>query len=156
MSYNFRDNDRKLAGYIAGVLGRLGHAMNPTIMSTPSVQRGDYNVVPTDADIYSLRSWRENALVQPEPRAAYARLLDAGWTDAIDALHSAEPMYTFWHYLRDSWARNAGLRLDHLLLSRALAPRLKNAGVDRQTRAAENASDHAPAWIELADSGVDN
>jgi len=134
----------------------IAYAAELQAAAVPVVLAGDYNVVPTDADIYSLRSWRENALVQPEPRAAYARLLDAGWTDAIDALHSAEPMYTFWHYLRDSWARNAGLRLDHLLLSRALAPRLKNAGVDRQTRAAENASDHAPAWIELADSGVDN
>jgi exodeoxyribonuclease-3 len=117
--------------------------------SLPVVLAGDYNVVPTDADIYALRSWKTNALVQPEPRAAYARLLGAGWTDAIDAQHPSRAMYTFWHYLRNAWNRDAGMRLDHLLLSRAIAPRLRSAGVDRHIRAWENASDHAPAWIEL-------
>jgi len=127
----------------------IAYAAELQAAAVPVVLAGDYNVVPTDADIYSLRSWRANALVQPEPRAAYASLLDGGWTDAIKTIHPSEPMYTFWHYLRGAWARNAGMRLDHLLLSRAVAPRLKNAGVDRSTRGADNASDHAPAWIEL-------
>ena len=91
-----------------------------------------------------------NALVRPESRSAFRRLLDGGWTDAIRALHPDDPMYTFWHYERDRWGRNAGLRLDHLLLSDALRPRLKKAGVDRHVRGLENASDHAPAWVELA------
>jgi len=115
----------------------------------PALLVGDFNVVPTDADIYAMRSWRTNALVQPEPREAYARLLSQGWTDAIRAVHPDSPMYTFWHYLRDAWARNAGMRLDHLLISSALASRLTDANVDSSIRSAENASDHAPAWIDL-------
>jgi exodeoxyribonuclease-3 len=127
----------------------IAYAAELQAASVPVVLAGDYNVVPTDADIYAMRSWLTNALVQPEPRAAYARLLEAGWTDALEALHPGEPVYTFWHYLRGAWGRNAGMRLDHLLLSRAVASRLKRAGVDREVRGAENASDHAPAWIEI-------
>ena len=93
--------------------------------------------------------WRENALTQPEPRAAYARLLKQGWTDAIGDLHPDEPAYTFWAYLRDAWRRDAGLRIDHLLVGRALVSRLTDAGIDRDVRGCDNASDHAPAWIEL-------
>ena len=115
----------------------------------PAVLTGDYNVVPTDADIYDMRSWKDNALVQPEPRALFALFADRGWTDAIRKLHPAEPMYTFWHYLRRRWERDAGMRLDHLLLSRSLSGRLDAAGVDRAVRAEPNASDHAPAWITL-------
>jgi exodeoxyribonuclease-3 len=116
----------------------------------PAVLAGDFNVVPTDADIYDMRSWLKNALVQPEPRAAFARLLAQGWTDALGDLHPDEPAYTFWAYLRDSWSRDAGLRIDHLLVGRALVDRLLDAGVDRAVRGAANASDHAPAWLELA------
>ena len=115
----------------------------------PVVLAGDYNVVPTDADIYAMRSWRDNALVQPEPRAAYARLVASGWTDAVRTLHDTEPMYTFWDYKRDAWRRDAGMRIDHLLLSTALVTRLVDAGVDRDVRGRENASDHAPVWITL-------
>ena len=115
----------------------------------PAVLAGDYNVVPTDQDIYPTRSWANDALLQPESRAAFRRLLDQGWTDAIRTLHPAAPMYTFWDYKRDRWRRDAGLRLDHFLLSAPLARRLAAAGVDRAVRGREGASDHAPAWIAL-------
>ena len=116
----------------------------------PVLLVGDFNVVPTDGDIYSVRSHRENALLQPEPRAAFARLLAQGWTDAVGDLHPGQAVYTFWDYKRDAWARDAGLRIDHLLVSPALLERLVDAGVDRSVRGRTGASDHAPAWIELA------
>jgi exodeoxyribonuclease-3 len=128
----------------------LAHARGLAESGHPVVLAGDYNVVPTDADIYATRSWLKNALLQPAPRAAYRRLLAQGWTDAIRALHPDERIYTFWDDLRNGWARDAGLRIDHLLLSESLQPRLKSAGVDRDVRGRENASDHAPVWIELA------
>jgi exodeoxyribonuclease-3 len=119
----------------------------------PVVLAGDFNVVPTDevGDIYSTRSWKNDALLQPESRQAWRGLLEQGWTDAIRSLHPSAPMYTFWDYFRDRWARNAGLRIDHFLLSPAAASRLVAAGVDREVRGREKASDHAPAWIELRD-----
>jgi exodeoxyribonuclease-3 len=98
----------------------------------PVVLAGDYNVVPTEQDIYPNTSYAQNALVQPESRALFKSILDQGWVDAIRALHSDEPMYTFWDYMRNRWQRDAGLRLDHLLLSAAAAERLLDAGVDRQ------------------------
>ena len=113
---------------------------------------GDFNVVPTDADIYSTRSWLKNALLQQESRAAYERLLAQGWTDAMAEIHPNEPVWTFWSYFRESWARNAGLRIDHLSLTPDLAEALTGAGVDREVRGRENASDHAPVWIELSKS----
>ena len=116
----------------------------------PVVLAGDYNVAPTEIDIYPTTSWDDDALVQPESRAAYARLVKQGWTDAIRELHGNERVYTFWHYLRNRWQRNAGLRLDHLLLSPDLADRLQAAEVDRWTRGKSGASDHAPAWAEIA------
>lgn len=127
------------------------HAAELIATGLPVVLAGDYNVVPTDFDIYNTRSWKDDALLQPEPRAAYAELLAQGWTDAIRALHPDEPIYTFWDYFRNAWGRNAGLRIDHLLLSPAAAERLRAAGVDREVRGREKASDHAPAWVELAD-----
>ena len=125
------------------------HARSLIKAQVPAVLAGDYNVVPTEFDIYPTRSWRDDALVQPQPRAAYARLLKQGWTDALRTLHPDAPIYTFWHYMRQRWERDAGLRLDHLLVSPELAPRLLAAGVDRDVRGADGASDHAPAWIEL-------
>jgi exodeoxyribonuclease III len=113
------------------------------------VLAGDFNVVPTDIDIYPTKSWDDDALVQPQSRAAYARLLKQGWTDSLRELHPDERIYTFWHYLRHRWERNAGLRIDHLLLSPVLAPHLEAAGVDRTVRGKPGASDHAPVWIEL-------
>jgi exodeoxyribonuclease III len=115
----------------------------------PVVLAGDYNVAPTALDIYPTRSWDKDALIQPKSRAAFAALVAQGWTDAIRTLHPSKPMFTFWHYKRNRWARDAGLRLDHLLLSPTLAPRLVKAGVDRKVRGEDGASDHAPAWIVL-------
>jgi exodeoxyribonuclease-3 len=115
----------------------------------PAVLAGDFNVVPTDFDIYDPKSWRRDALLQPESRDAYARLLAQGWTDALRELHPQERIYTFWDYFRNHWQRDAGLRIDHLLISPALAPRLAAAGVDRWVRGEPKPSDHAPAWIEL-------
>jgi exodeoxyribonuclease-3 len=127
----------------------IGHAAELHAAGVPAVLAGDYNVVPTDFDIYPTKSWSNDALLQPESRAAFRRLLDQGWTDAIRTLHPSDPMYTFWHYQRFRWQRNAGLRLDHLLLSPPLVGRLAAAGVDRDVRGREGASDHAPAWITV-------
>jgi exodeoxyribonuclease III len=125
------------------------HARTLLDSGHPVVLAGDYNVVPTDFDIYNPRSWLKNALLQPEPRAAYQRLLAQGWTDAIRARRPDEAVYTFWSYLRQHRARNAGLRLDHLLLNPTVAPWLVDAGVDDWVRDLPDASDHAPAWVEL-------
>lgn len=128
----------------------IAHAADLQRSGAPVVLAGDYNVVPTDADIYATRSWGDNALVQPEPRAAFKRLISLGWTDAVRSLHPDEPSYTFWDYKRDAWRRDAGLRIDHLLISGSLSQRLHTAAVDREVRGFENASDHAPTWVELA------
>lgn len=117
----------------------------------PVVLAGDYNVAPTPQDIYPTKSWNDDALVQPESREAYAALLQQGWTDAIRTLHPDQPMYTYWDYMRNRWPRDAGLRLDHVLLSPQLAKQLENAGVDRDVRGEPGASDHAPAWVILRD-----
>jgi exodeoxyribonuclease-3 len=127
----------------------LTHARSLHDCGHPVVLAGDYNVVPTDFDIYNPRSWLKNALVQPESRACYQRLLDQGWLDTIRSLHQGERVYTFWDFFRQHWPRNAGLRIDHLLLNPQLAPRLTGAGVDTWVRALPHASDHAPAWITL-------
>jgi exodeoxyribonuclease-3 len=125
------------------------HAAELLAAGVPVVLAGDYNVVPEARDIYPTSSYDGNALIQPESRAAYRRLLDQGWTDAIRAVHPEGPVYTFWDYRRMRWERDGGMRLDHLLLSPELAARLKDAGVDRAVRGRENASDHAPVWIEI-------
>jgi exodeoxyribonuclease-3 len=125
------------------------HAAKLLKEDLPIVLAGDYNVAPTPFDIYPTRSWDKDALIQPKSRAAFASLVAQGWTDAIRVLHPDQPMFTFWHYMRNRWQRDAGLRLDHLLLSPALAPRLVKAGVDREIRGEDGASDHAPAWIVL-------
>ncbi|WP_265519600.1 exodeoxyribonuclease III [Nitratireductor luteus] len=133
-------------------LNRLNvHAAELLSAGVPVVLAGDYNVVPEPHDIYSTRSYDDNALVQPQSREAYRRLLGQGWVDAIRKFYPNETVYTFWDYRRNRWQRNAGLRLDHLLLSSALAHRLVGAGVDRQVRGHQSASDHAPVWIELTD-----
>lgn len=127
----------------------LTHAAELAETGLPVVLAGDYNIVPEPRDIYETRSYVENALVQPEPRAQYQRLLAQGWTDAIRTVFEDQTVYTFWDYMRNRWPRNAGLRLDHLLLSRKLRRKLLGAGIDRHVRGAEGASDHAPVWIEL-------
>jgi exodeoxyribonuclease-3 len=118
----------------------------------PVVLCGDYNVVPTDFDIYDPKSWKKDALLQPQSREAYARLLKQGWMDAIRSQHPDERIYTFWDYFRNHWQRNGGLRIDHLLLNKPAAALLESAGVDRWVRGEPHASDHAPAWIQLAQS----
>ena len=128
----------------------IAHAASLQASGHPVVLAGDFNVVPTERDIYKTTSYRDNALLQPEPRAAFARLLEQGWTDAIRTRHPDETVYTFWDYLRQRWPRNAGLRIDHLLLSEGVAARLRDAGVDRDERGREGASDHAPVWARLS------
>lgn len=128
----------------------IAHANGLVGSGHPVVLAGDYNVVPTDTlDIYDPKSWKKDALLQPESRDAYARLLAQGWTDSLRILHPDEKVFTFWDYFRKHWERNAGLRIDHLLLNPVLAPTLKAAGVDRWVRGEPGASDHAPTWVEL-------
>ena len=127
----------------------IAHAATLLATGLPVVIAGDYNVVPTPADMYQSKSHDKNALIQPESRAAYAKLVAQGWTDALRQTHPGERMYTFWAYLRNGWPRNAGWRLDHLLLSPALRSRLTAAGVDSFVRSLPDASDHAPAWVDM-------
>jgi exodeoxyribonuclease-3 len=128
------------------------HASKLVKMRRPVVLAGDYNVIPEEIDVYKPESWAGDALFLPESREAYRRLLAQGWTDAIRHLHPMDRVYTFWDYFRNAWGRNAGLRIDHLLLNRTAARGLGAAGVDRNVRGWEKASDHAPAWIELQDA----
>src|SRR6516162_8785653 len=128
------------------------HAAELLAAGVPVVLAGDFNVVPTERDIYPTKSYDNDALLQPQARTRFARLLGEGWRDAVRALHPDEPMYSYWSYLRNRWPRDAGLRIDHLLLSKEAAKRLIAAGVDRDVRGEDNASDHAPVWIELADA----
>lgn len=125
------------------------HALGLYSSGHPVVLAGDFNVIPTDLDVYKPASWKRDALMQPETRQAYADLLAQGWIDSLRHLHPDERIYTFWDYFRQHWQRNAGLRIDHILLNAELAPRLKKAGVDSWVRGEEHASDHAPVWVEL-------
>ena len=129
----------------------LAHAAELIGTGLPVVLAGDYNVMPTERDVYKPERWLDDALFAPEVRAAYARLLDQGWTDALRTRHPDATIYTFWDYFRNAYSRNAGLRIDHLLLSPALAGRLAAADVDRDVRGWEKTSDHAPVWIELTE-----
>lgn len=125
------------------------HAKKLLATGEPVVLVGDYNVMPTELDVYKPERWVDDALFRPEVRSAYAKLVAQGWTDALRALYPNERIYTFWDYFRNAYARNAGLRIDHFLLSPAVAPRLKAGGVDKHVRGWEKTSDHAPVWIEL-------
>ncbi|MGH6866860.1 MAG: exodeoxyribonuclease III [Methyloceanibacter sp.] len=125
------------------------HARKLLREEVPVVLAGDYNVAPTEIDIYPTKSWDDDALIRPESRATYKCLVKQGWTDGLRALHPEERIYSFWDYKRNRWPRDAGLRLDHILLSPVLAPRLVAAGVDRDVRGFEGASDHAPVWVLL-------
>ena len=126
-----------------------GHAAGLHASGLPVVLAGDYNVVPTDADIYAVRSYADDALLQPASREAFRRLLAQGWTDALRARYPETRIYTYWDYLRNRWARDAGLRIDHILLSPSIVKRLVDAGVDKTVRGRKDASDHAPVWIVL-------
>lgn len=127
------------------------HAASLLAQDIPVVLAGDYNVMPTELDVYKPERWVDDALFLPEIRAAFKELTDQGWTDAVRTLHPGEVIYTFWDYFRNAYARNAGLRIDHFLLSPQVAPRLVTARVDRDVRGWEKSSDHAPVWIELSD-----
>jgi len=115
----------------------------------PVILTGDYNVIPNEQDVYKPERWADDALFRPETREAFRRLAAQGWTDALRKLHPDETIYTFWDYFRNAYGRNAGLRIDHFLLSPEAAPRLRAAGVDHHVRGWEKTSDHAPVWIEL-------
>ena len=129
----------------------IDHAADLIASGLPVVLAGDFNVMPTDRDVYKPERWLDDALFAPEVRDAYARLLAQGWTDALRDLHPDATIYTFWDYFRNAFARNAGLRIDHLLLSPALAGRLEAAEVDTQVRGWERTSDHAPVWVRLGE-----
>lgn len=125
------------------------HALGLLKEDKPVVLAGDYNAIPTEKDVYKPERWVEDALFRPETRDAWQQLLSQGWTDALRKLYPDETIYTFWDYFRDAYGRNAGLRIDHFLLSPQLAPRLAAAGVDRNVRGWEKTSDHGPVWIEI-------
>jgi exodeoxyribonuclease-3 len=141
----------KFAYKLAWMNRLVKHAAELYAADVPVVLAGDFNVVPTERDIYPTKSYAKDALVQPESRDLFRRILDQGWVDAIRVVHPHKPIYTFWDYMRNRWPRNAGLRIDHLLLSATAANRLTDAGVDVDVRAEQGASDHAPAWVALRD-----
>ena len=130
----------------------IAHAAELLATGAPVVLAGDFNVMPTERDVYKPERWTDDALFAPEVRDAFSRLIEQGWTDALRAMHPDETIYTFWDYFRNAYARNAGLRIDHLLLSPSLKNRLIEAQVDRHVRGWEKSSDHAPSWIRLADA----
>ena len=129
----------------------IAHAAELLASGAPVALIGDYNVMPTELDVYKPERWVNDALFRVEVREAFRRLVAQGWTDALRTLHPGERIYTFWDYFRNAYTRDAGLRIDHLLLSPSIAARLTAAGVDRAVRGWEKASDHAPVWIELKD-----
>ena len=125
------------------------HAAELLASGLPVLLAGDFNVMPTERDVYKPERWQDDALFAPEVRAAFARLIDQGWTDGLRKIHPDETIYTFWDYFRNAYARNAGLRIDHFLLSPPLVARLTDAQVDSHVRGWEKTSDHAPVWITL-------
>jgi exodeoxyribonuclease-3 len=132
----------------------IDHAQTLIGSGAPVVLMGDFNVMPTERDVYKPERWLEDALFAPEAREAWFRLVGQGWTDAIRAAYGNETIYTFFDYWRNAFARNAGLRIDHFLLTPDLAERMTGAGVDREARSWDKTSDHAPVWIELADAAA--
>ncbi|MDN8646818.1 exodeoxyribonuclease III [Stenotrophomonas indicatrix] len=127
----------------------IRHARTLVDLPHPVLLLGDFNVIPDDEDVYDPASWRRDALMQPEVRDAFQRLLAQGWTDALRAVHGDQRIYTFWDYFRQHAERDRGLRIDHLLLNPVLAKGLEDAGVDRWVRLQEKASDHAPVWVTV-------
>lgn len=128
------------------------HAAMLLQKKVPAILIGDFNVMPTDLDVYKPERWVDDALFRPETRAAFQELIGQGWIDAIRSLHPTDVIYTFWDYFRNAYGRNAGLRIDHFLLSPQLKNRLKTAQVDKHVRGWEKTSDHAPVWIEMEDN----
>jgi exodeoxyribonuclease-3 len=129
----------------------IAHAAKLLASGDPLVLTGDFNVMPTELDVYKPERWHDDALFRPEVRLAFKTLAEQGWTDAIRKLFPDQIIYTFWDYFRNAFGRNAGLRIDHFLLSPNIAPRLIAAGVDSAVRGWEKTSDHAPVWVELSD-----
>jgi exodeoxyribonuclease-3 len=127
----------------------IKHAAQLIESGAPAMLAGDFNVMPTELDVYKPERWVDDALFRPETRAAFQRLLEQGWCDALRTMHPNEVIYTFWDYFRNAYGRNAGLRIDHLLLSPSLTPALKAAEVDREVRGRDKPSDHTPVWVEL-------
>jgi exodeoxyribonuclease III len=127
----------------------LNHAAELITLDAPVVLAGDYNIIPTAADVYKPERWQKDALFRSEVRAAFSEIQAQGWVDALRYLHPDEVIFTFWDYFRNAWERNAGLRIDHLMLNAVVLPRLRAAGVDRHVRGWEKASDHAPVWVDL-------
>nr|WP_202600553.1 exodeoxyribonuclease III [Sphingobium yanoikuyae] len=132
----------------------IDHAAELMESGVPVILLGDFNVMPTDRDVYKPERWLDDALFAPEVRAAFFRLLDQGWTDALRTIHPDKTIYTFWDYFRNAYGRNAGLRIDHMLLSPLLRDRLIDAQVDVYVRGWEKSSDHAPVWVELSDKKI--
>jgi exodeoxyribonuclease-3 len=130
----------------------LAHAAELRLSGAPVMLAGDYNVIPTEADVYKPERWVDDALFRIEVREAFGHLLKHGWVDSLRVIHPDQQIYTYWDYFRNAYGRDAGLRIDHLLLSPALANRLVDSGVDRQVRGWEKASDHAPTWVRLRDA----
>ena len=127
------------------------HSQDLLALNKPAILAGDYNVIPTEIDVYKPERWVKDALFLPEVREAYANIVAMGWTDALRTRHPGERIYTFWDYFRNNWGRDAGMRIDHLLLSSSLAPRLADAGVDRDPRGWAKPSDHTPVWAIISD-----
>lgn len=125
------------------------HAQLLLESNVPAMLIGDYNIIPTEQDVYKPERWTKDALFAPQARERYRALVAQGWTDAIRELYPDQRIYTFWHYWRNSFQRDAGIRIDHALLSPQLSGKLRAAGVDRTPRAWEKTSDHAPIWVEL-------
>lgn len=125
------------------------HAAQLMALDEPVILTGDYNVMPTELDVYKPERWVDDALFRPETRAAFKKLVAQGWTDALRTLYPKEVIYTFWDYFRNAYERNAGLRIDHFLLSPHFKKKLSAAGVDRHVRGWEKSSDHAPVWVEV-------
>ncbi|MEN3974043.1 exodeoxyribonuclease III [Emcibacter sp. SYSU 3D8] len=136
---------------LAWLVRLIRHASALIASDMPVVLAGDFNIIPTDNDVYKPERWLGDALFAPEAKDGFSRLLAQGWTDAIRSMHPDQSIYTFWDYWRNAYARNAGIRIDHLLLSPAVAGRMTAAGVDKEIRGREKPSDHAPAWVELSD-----
>lgn len=127
------------------------HSQELLNSNKPVILTGDYNIIPAEIDVYKPERWVDDALFRPESRTAFKELIAQGWTDAMRHLYPDKTIYTFWDYFRNAYGRDAGLRIDHFLLSKHLVGRLKSAGVDREVRGWEKTSDHGPVWIEITE-----